>query len=225
MRSLIVIFSLCLILSGCYKNKPYETKLDEYYSPSVPDNLAKPDWKEIYADYLNKENSEEYYGFYIGDMNSDSIPELAIRYDEYTNAGVILCLVDNELQVLDLGVISIWGDVGYLQETNQIIFLKWYGHTMAAFGSVEFYLYEWTSGGYTEVISVIRESGYKDDNGVENYEQGYINGEKVGFDEFEIALAEMYALLEKSTWFPMTDFNDIENFSDYFTQWEMDNTY
>jgi len=52
------------------------------------------------------------------------------------------------------------------------------------------------------------------------YGQGFINGERVDFDEFEITLAEMYALLEKSTWFPMIAADEVENYSDYLIQWE-----
>jgi len=191
---------------------------------SISGNLTKPNWRGIYADYLSKEDFEDYYGFYIGDINSDGVPEIAIRYNELTNNGVMLCFVDNKLQVLELNVVSIWGDVGYLEETNQIIFLQWYGHTQATFGSVNFYLFEWTPNGYTEAISVIRESGYDThNNGAGEYGQGYINGEKADFDEFEIVLAEMYTLLEKSTWFPMTDFDEVEDYSDYFIQWELTN--
>jgi len=197
----------------------------EYSNPPISDDLTKPNWQEAYTDYLNKNDLNDYYGFYIRDINSDGIPEIVIRYDEYTNSGEILYFADNKLQTLNLRVISVWGDVGYLEETNQIVFLHWYGHTTGTFGSVEFFLYDWTSDGYIETHSVIRESGYAkyDDEGksyVEvSYGQGYINGDEVDFNEFEIALAEMHALLEKSTWFPMTDADEVEDYSDYFIQW------
>ena len=220
MRNLILILSLCLcfLFSACHKTESYETGTG---ISSISSDLLKPNWQEAYFDYLNKEDISYYYGFYIGDVNRDNIPEIVLRYNEFTNSGAILYFAGVELQVLELDVVSTWGNVGYLEETNQIILLQWYGHTQGTFGSVNFYLYEWTPDGYAETISVIRESGY----GItEEYGQGYINGKEVDFDDFEVILAEMYALLEKSTWFPMIAFDEVDNYSDYFTQWEMANS-
>jgi len=95
------------------------------------------------------------------------------------------------------------------------------GDTQGTFGSVDFFLYDWTLNGYTETMSVIRESGYdKNLDGNGEYGQGYINGEKVDFDEFEIALGKMYALLDKSAWFPMIDAGEA---NDYLDEWKFDN--
>ena len=220
LKNITFIILLCLLLSACSINEPSEIETGEYYNPPMSADSTKSNWQEAYADYLNKGNYKDYYGFYIGDINSDGIPELVIRYNDFTNSGEILYFVDNKLQTLDLCVVSDWGNVGYLEEINQIVFLQWYGHTQGTFGSVDFYLYEWTPNGYSEITSVIRESGYDPHNdGSGEYGQGYINGEKVDLEEFEIVLAGMYALLEESTWFLMTDFDEVEDYSDYFLQW------
>ena len=171
----------------------------------------KQNWREAYAEYLN--NVDFFDGFYIGDINNDGIPEVIIRYNE-SNSGFILYFCNDKVQALELEVISLWGKAGYLEETNQIILLHWYGHTYGTFGSVDYFLYDWTSDGYVETRSVIRESGYAEDDeetGEEHYGQGYINGETVDFAVFETALTEMDALLEKSTWFPMTDTSNIND--------------
>ena len=81
-----------------------------------------------------------------------------------------------------------------------------------------------TPNGYVESISVVRESGFDAlCDGKGEYGQGFINRELVDFQEFEIKLAEMYTLLGESTWFPMTDANDVEDYWEYLVQWESAN--
>lgn len=187
--------------------------------------LDESDWREAYAAYL-EENKNDILDFHVADMNEDGIPEVVFRYNDETNDGAVLSFIDNKLQILKLFVVSGWGKAGYLEKDNQFICLQWYGHTSGTFGSVDFYLYAWTPDGYTEKRSVNRKSGYDNNNGGNGvYGQGYINGEKVDFDEFEIALAEMYELLEASTWFVMTDAGQVDDYLNYFLQWEQESTH
>jgi len=198
----IFLIATLILLPACSKDEPKE--IDE--------------WRTIYANCLNE---SDFSGFYVGDINNDGIPELVINQDNIadfvtTNRGCVYYFTDNILQCLELYPDSVWGKVGYLEETNQIIFLQWYGHTQATFGSVDFFLYDWTTNGYAKTISVIRESGFDEYlDGKGEYGQGYINGEEVDFDEFEIKLAEMYALLEKSIWVPMTAADEVEDYFEY----------
>ena len=196
-----------------WRNSPH---YNSYDVQAFLNDSAKPNWKEDYADYMK--NSGWFNGFYVGDINGDDIPELVIRYND-ANSGAILYYANHELQVLDLNILSLWEQVGCLAETGQIIFLRWYGHTYGTHGGVEFFLYDWTQDGYIETRSVIRESGYiesyrniPEEEWIEHYGQGYINGEEVGFGEFETALTDMYALLERSTWFPITETFELEDF-------------
>lgn len=192
-----------------------------------PEMTAKPEkkideWREAYAVYLNE---SDFAGFYIGDINQDGFPEVVLCNNE-TNSGQVCYFTDGGLQVLELWVVSSWGKVGYLEETNQIILLQWYGHTQGTFGSIDYFLYDWTQSGYIETYSLIRESGYGEHNDEMGnvvdaiYGQGYINEKEVDFDEFEAALAEMNRLLEISTWFTMVDADEVEDYSDYLMNWE-----
>ena len=213
MKKFIIILSLCLLLVSCNKNELPASETGKSYNPPESDDVPKQDWREDYARYLS--DADWLDGFYIGDINNDGIPEVVIRYNE-TNSGFILYFINDKLQVLELDVVSMWGKAGYLEKTNQIILLREYGHTYGTFGLADYSLYDWTPNGYVETRSVMRESGYAESNGetgelFEDYGQGYINGEEVDFAEFETALAEMEELLEKSTWFPMTDTSDIND--------------
>jgi len=217
-KILALAMSAFVFLVACGKTLPEATgEVDE--------------WRKAYAERLDK---GDICGFYIGKINDSDFPVLITWSDNgsrdialETNSGYVYAFADGELKALELQVVSAWGKVGYLKETNQIILLQWYGHTTGTFGSVDFFLYDWTSNGYIETRSVMRESGYCDeydadteDYLVKRYGQGYINGEEVDFEEFEIALSQMYALLEKSTWFPMTDANDEGNYLDYLINWK-----
>ena len=144
-----------------------------------------------------------------------------------TNCGSIYYFTDRGFKTLALFGTSYRGRVGYLEETNQIFYLRDFGDTTGTFGFVELFLYDWTSDGYVETRSLIRESGYCDEYDastkqylVKEYGQGYINGKEVDFDEFEIALTEMKALWEKSTWFPMTTADEAGDYFDYLSKWK-----
>ena len=238
MKKLIAILSLFLFLSACQKAESSELDLPENRESPATSAVAETNWMRLYSGFLNYEkNLSDYSAFYLGDVNGDQIPELVLFSEQFpgdaflpqnessTNSGLVLCVVNNDLQILDLRTISTWGYSGYVEETNQIVFLKWYGHTGGTFGSVEYYLFDWTLRGYVETRSLVRESGYAsygNEDVVEEYGQGYIDGEAVAFEEFEAALAEMEELRDESTWFPMTDLDVVDDWADFFAQWELE---
>jgi len=226
--NVFIIIAVSVFLAACTKEMPQSEPPDtESQQPERTD-----EWRSMYAGYLSENSGEDSYdGFYIGDINRDGVPELIVGdYNPpvLTNSGTICYLINGRLHTLDLWPISYWGMGGYLEDTNQLILLKWYGHTQGTFGSVDFFLYDWTPDGYIETYSLTRESGYggSDDSreGITEavYAQGYINGNEVEFDEFEAALEDMYELLAESTWFPMTDYNDVADISDYLSNWQED---
>ena len=181
------------------------------------ENANENEWRKDYADFL-EEYLTDSSGFYIGDINGDGIPEAVISYNE-TNSGVIAYYNNNGFAILDLEVISLWGKVGYLEETKQLIIQPFREHTTGTFGFVDYIIYEWINDDYIPVLTLNRESGNYD---VSEYEQGYINGEPVEFIEFEDKVKETDALLyEKSTWFPMTEANEIEDYLEYLNQFTL----
>jgi hypothetical protein len=233
----LVVYPDSGVLLKMMTTRHQPTYADVIFEDEIPLLQKEPvekhgDWKEIYAEYLNKGG---FYGFYIGDISGSGFPSLVIRKDdgtrlddgsyiEETNSGFVYSITDDGVQVLDLNATSVWGKAGYLEETKQIVFLRWYGHTQATFGSVEFFLYDWTPNGYVESISVVRESGFDAlSDGKGEYGQGFINRELVDFQEFEMKLAEMYTLLGESTWFLMTNANDVGDYWVYLVQWESAN--
>lgn len=172
------------------------------------------EWQHAFAEYIN--GQDFYMGLYVGDINGDETPEAVIAQNicEWTT---ILYYLDGEVYTLDLQTSSSWGYVRYLPETNQILFCPFYGHTWGTFGYEEYYLYDWTDEGYVESFSMFRESGYYNSEEDFGYGQGYINGEEVDFDTFEVKLAEIKRLVEENEYFPCI-YKDDENYAEYVAE-------
>lgn len=153
-------------------------------------------WQHAYAEYIN--DLEYYSGLYIGDLNGDEIPEAVI---DVNTLGSVIVLYDTRegRKELNLETVSAWGSVTYIADTGQFLYCPFYGHTTGTWGYEEYYLYDWTGEEYEQTFSMLRESGYYQDE--ENYEYGesFIDGKKTDNESFEKKLAEIEKLRDENS--------------------------
>ncbi len=142
-------------------------------------------------------------GVYYGDINGDDKPEAVVEINpgEFT---YVLFENENGMQELPLETISDWGCVRYIADTKQILLRPFWGHTTGTWGYEEYYLYSWNGSDYELTSSILRKAGiYGDGAEYSELGQGYIDGEEVDNDTFEVKLAEFVKLRDENTYFPV----------------------
>lgn len=153
-------------------------------------------------------------GVYYGDINGDDNPEAVIEINPFQLTYV---LYENEkgIQELPLETMSAWGYVRYIADTKQILYCPAYGHTWGSWGYEEYYIYDWNGSDYEVTASILRESGYHDEQDGEEYTeygQAYIDGEEVDNETFETKFAEYEKLRDGNEYFPIVPICEEETY-------------
>ena len=95
--------------------------------------------------------------------------------------------------------VSAWGSVTYIADTGQFLYCPFYGHTTGTWGYEEYYLYDWTGEEYEQTFSMLRESGYYQDEESYEYGESFIDGKKTDNESFEKKLAEIEKLRDENS--------------------------
>lgn len=153
-------------------------------------------------------------GVYYGDINGNDNPEAVIEINPFQLTYV---LYENEkgIQELPLETMSAWGYVRYIADTKQILYCPAYGHTWGSWGYEEYYIYDWNGSDYEVTASILRESGYHDEQDGEEYTeygQAYIDGEEVDNETFETKFAEYEKLRDGNEYFPIVPICEEETY-------------
>lgn len=153
-------------------------------------------------------------GVYYGDINGDDNPEAVIEINPF-QLTYVLYENENGIQELPLETMSAWGYVRYIADTKQILYCPAYGHTWGSWGYEEYYIYDWNGSDYEVTASILRESGYHDEQDGEEYTeygQAYIDGEEVDNETFETKFAEYEKLRDGNEYFPIVPICEEETY-------------
>ena len=148
------------------------------------------DYKKDYAEFLN---NQEFCGLYIGDINSDGIPEAVIETN-VCESTVILYYNEDGMQELELWTMSDKGYVRYLPDTKQIVYSEYHFR-----GGAGIEIYSWENTDYIKTFSMSR-LAYGEG---EDVPQAYIDDAEADRDTFESKLLEFEKYRDEGEYFPV----------------------